>query len=317
MSSKVVQGARFLSLRILLTERCNLACVFCHNEGQEGLTGLSPLKVRDLRTLLDAAGGRGLRQIKFSGGEPTLFPGLPDLVRLCVEAGYDTAVISNGVDRRALESVAAAGGRICVNVPSADQAAYARLTGGVLERVRVTLDALRGVGAEVAINSYARLVPDVKHIESMLSFANEYRVPVKFLLPCQVSAIEKQNRAHLSYGEALTGFGYTRSADTPYDSTWNGEHGRRVRVVKPWCPSACHEVASHYRSIRLTTRLQLRPCFGNGRFGETLDFGSVEACGRGIDRALSSFAEACGDRAGVRVRRRHLAGVAERESHVR
>ncbi|NBH09704.1 radical SAM protein [Amycolatopsis sp. SID8362] len=317
MSSKVVQGARFLSLRVLLTERCNLTCVFCHNEGQEGLSGLSALKAGDLRTLLDAAGSKGLRQVKFSGGEPTLFPGLPDLVRQCVEAGYDTAVISNGVNRRVLESVAAFGGRICVNVPSADPDTYARLTGGVLDRVRVTLDVLRGMGAEVAINSYARLVPDAKHVEHMLSFGREHRLPVKFLLPCQVSAIERQRRAHREYGDLLAEFGYRRSSDTPYDSTWHGGKGQSVRMVKPWCPGACHEMAPQYRSIRLTTQLQLRPCFGNARFGETLDLDSVESCARSFDRALSSFAEACGDRAGVQVRRRQLADAYEVESHVR
>ncbi|MGH8603742.1 MAG: radical SAM protein, partial [Gammaproteobacteria bacterium] len=156
MSSSVTPGQHFLALRILLTETCNLACVFCHNEGQPGLTRTSRLTATNFRKVLCAGRTKSLRQIKFSGGEPTLHPDLLSLVTISVESGLDTVVISNGVKFDVLEAVAAAGARISINVPSADPDVYNKLTRGSFEAVIRTLRTLSKTDANVAINSYSR-----------------------------------------------------------------------------------------------------------------------------------------------------------------
>ncbi|HKS45316.1 MAG TPA: radical SAM protein [Amycolatopsis sp.] len=314
MSSKVKSGTDLLAIRILMTEECNLSCVFCHNEGQQGLTRVSDLDAAKLRTLLRAGSTRSLRQIKFSGGEPTLHPDLIDFVGFSVSSGYDTVIISNGVNRAELESGAALGARICINVPSVAPKVYRSLTGGDLEKVVETLESLRRIRAEVAINSYSPMVPNVEHIDRLLAFAKTYRCSLKLLLPCQVLTAEKQVRAHRDYRSALTSLNCSLKTETAYDSSWVTADSVRVRIVKPWCPETCRSVTRYYRSARLTPRLELRPCFGNSALGLPLDFSSTEACGASLDRALSLVSGSCGDDISIRVRHRRSRDTSDRKN---
>jgi molybdenum cofactor biosynthesis enzyme MoaA len=319
MSSRVEAGTDFLALRILLTEECNLSCVFCHNEGQRTLTHVSELDERRLKNLVCAGAARGLRQIKFSGGEPTLHHRLTGLVGVSVAAGVDTVVISNGHERDSLARAAEYGARISLNVPSVDAATYTALTGGSLAEVTETLGVLRGLGAEVALNSYARLKPDVGHMADMLAFARRFGCTLKLLLPCQVLTVTSQNRAHAAYEEALNGLQCRRERETPYDSSWvTADAVGRVRVVKPWCPQTCRLVSPGYRSVRLTARLRFRPCFGNADLSVAAELDTVKSCRASLDRALSLAMGPCEGHLDVGVRsRRGPLGISGPKSQVR
>ena len=70
-------------LRVSLTDRCNLRCAYCMPA--EGLAWLpSPDVLTDdevLRLVRIAVERLGVRQIRFTGGEPLLRKGLVDIVR--------------------------------------------------------------------------------------------------------------------------------------------------------------------------------------------------------------------------------------------
>lgn len=304
MSSKAKPSEDFLALRILLTEDCNLSCVFCHNEGQLGLTRTSKLSAGNLRTLLNAGLMRHLRQVKFSGGEPTLHPELHDFVTISMDSGLDTVVISNGVRNHDLQAVAAAGARVCINVPSVDPAIYRKLTGGQFEQIVRTLSALADRGAEVAINSYAKPTPDIDHIRSLIALARTYGCTLKLLLPCQISSVEKQQKYRSDYADALTLLECSLDSETPYDSCWTSDQQRKIRIVQPWCPRACKAVAGYYKSLRLAADLTFIPCFGGSSLRVPVDLSSERSCGAALDRALSLTANGCGEISGLRILRR-------------
>ncbi len=315
MSSKANPSEDFLALRILLTENCNLSCVFCHNEGQLGLTRTSELGAGNFRILMRAGLMRNLRQVKFSGGEPTLHPDLPSLVTMSIEAGLDTVVISNGVKLRTLETVAGAGARICINVPSADPETYRKLTGGQFELVAKTLSSLTGIGTEIAINSYAKLTPDITHIRSLLGLARANDCTLKLLLPCQVSSVEKQQQSRAAYASALILLKCSLDGETPYDSCWTSDDQRKVRIVQPWCPRACKAVAGYYKSLRLAADLTFIPCFGGSPSRVPVDFSSEESCRADLDRALSLTANGCGELSRLQILRRGRSHSTHQEYH--
>jgi molybdenum cofactor biosynthesis enzyme MoaA len=66
-------------LRISLTSACNLRCSYCHNEGQSA-PWLQPAKtsarLADIESLLEVAAKYGIRSVKFSGGDPGVYPDL-------------------------------------------------------------------------------------------------------------------------------------------------------------------------------------------------------------------------------------------------
>ncbi|MCC6176465.1 MAG: GTP 3',8-cyclase MoaA [Chloroflexi bacterium] len=73
---------RIEDLRISITDRCNFRCTYCMPE--EGLTWLKNdrlLTFDEIARLSRIAVALGIREIRLTGGEPTLRPGLPDLVR--------------------------------------------------------------------------------------------------------------------------------------------------------------------------------------------------------------------------------------------
>src|SRR6201989_1688742 len=70
-------------LRVSLTDRCNLRCSYCMPaEGLDWLPTEQVLTDDEVVRLITIAVERlGVREVRFTGGEPLLRRGLPDIVR--------------------------------------------------------------------------------------------------------------------------------------------------------------------------------------------------------------------------------------------
>ena len=70
-------------LRVSLTDRCNLRCSYCMPaEGLDWLPTPEVLTDDEVVRLITVAVERlGVREVRFTGGEPLLRRGLPDIVR--------------------------------------------------------------------------------------------------------------------------------------------------------------------------------------------------------------------------------------------
>lgn len=76
---------------LILTDRCNLRCPYCRGVRPE-IRGDMPFK-QALKTI-DLWIAQGLKNVRFSGGEPTLYKGLDKLVDRCREGGVEHIAIS-------------------------------------------------------------------------------------------------------------------------------------------------------------------------------------------------------------------------------
>jgi uncharacterized radical SAM superfamily Fe-S cluster-containing enzyme len=81
---------------ITLTDSCNFECPICYAEaGPHGRTYRSVEQVRQLALRIKADGGR---RVSLSGGEPTLHPHLPEIVRMVRhEIGLSPVLVTNGL----------------------------------------------------------------------------------------------------------------------------------------------------------------------------------------------------------------------------
>jgi cyclic pyranopterin phosphate synthase len=69
-------------LRVSLTDRCNLRCAYCMPpEGLDWLPGPEVLTDDEVVRLVRVAVAEGVREVRFTGGEPLLRRGLVDIVR--------------------------------------------------------------------------------------------------------------------------------------------------------------------------------------------------------------------------------------------
>ena len=75
-------GRLIEDMRISITDRCNFRCTYCMpEEGLKWLANDRVLTLPEIERLSRIAVALGVRELRLTGGEPTLRPGLPDLVR--------------------------------------------------------------------------------------------------------------------------------------------------------------------------------------------------------------------------------------------
>ena len=125
----------FLWLEI--TGRCQLACGHCYaDSGPTGSHGA--MTVVDWVRVLDEAAALGAEMVQFIGGEPTLHPGLAQLVDHAVELGLAVEVFSNlvHVTPGLWEMFSREGVRLACSYYSDDPAQHAAVTGRANSHVR-------------------------------------------------------------------------------------------------------------------------------------------------------------------------------------
>jgi GTP 3',8-cyclase len=136
-------------LRISVTDRCNLRCVYCMPE--EGLTFLARdelLTFDEITRVARVARSLGVTALRITGGEPLVRKGLPVLIARLAELGFaDLALTTNGTELAGLAARLAAAGLRRVNV-SCDSLQPERFA--AIRRRGVLADVLRGMDAAEA-----------------------------------------------------------------------------------------------------------------------------------------------------------------------
>jgi cyclic pyranopterin phosphate synthase len=86
-------------LRISVTDRCNLRCVYCMPEaGIDLMSHYDILSYEEINTVAKAAAELGINRIRLTGGEPLVRAGITDLVSLLagIETIEDLSLTTNG-----------------------------------------------------------------------------------------------------------------------------------------------------------------------------------------------------------------------------
>ena len=87
------------SVNYHLWRPCNMRCGFCFATFQDIEPHILPkghIGREDCLTVVESLAQAGFQKINFAGGEPTLCPWLPDLIRRAKELGLTTSVVTNG-----------------------------------------------------------------------------------------------------------------------------------------------------------------------------------------------------------------------------
>lgn len=85
-----------LSLRITLTNRCNVNCLYCHHDGM--VKSKDEMTADELYTICKIAKKIGVRKIRLSGGEPLLKKDIVEIVEKIASIGFkDISMTTNGI----------------------------------------------------------------------------------------------------------------------------------------------------------------------------------------------------------------------------
>jgi cyclic pyranopterin phosphate synthase len=113
------QGRVVRDLRISVTDRCNLRCVYCMpSEGMPWLPKDELLTYEELTRFARVCLGLGVTGIRLTGGEPTVRADLPVLVRMLggLRPDLDLSITTNGLKLAAMAEPLRAAGLTRVNV---------------------------------------------------------------------------------------------------------------------------------------------------------------------------------------------------------
>jgi len=147
-------------LRISVTDRCNLRCVYCMPpEGIPGRAHEEILRYEEIETIVRAAAELGISKVRLTGGEPLVRLGIVDLVRTCaaIPGIDDLAMTTNGMllARYAADLAAAGLRRVNVSLDTLSPERFRHITRcGQLEDVLDGMEAAREAGLKpIKINT--------------------------------------------------------------------------------------------------------------------------------------------------------------------
>ena len=146
---RVSQKPQPVSLRVSVTDRCDLRCTYClPPDGAKLATHDDVLRLEEIAAFVRFVQRRfGLTKVHLTGGEPLVRRGIVDLVRMLADAGAaDLAMTTNGQPLREMALALRQAGlaRINISLDTLDVETYRTLTrGGDLGRV---LDGIAAAG---------------------------------------------------------------------------------------------------------------------------------------------------------------------------
>ena len=116
------------SIRVSVTERCNLKCSYCHNEGQ--INNGEEMNVEEIERILQIASSIGIRDVKFTGGEPLLRRDIIDIIKAGRRYMEDVSMTTNGtlLADIALDLKEAGLNRVNISLDSIDRERYRKIT---------------------------------------------------------------------------------------------------------------------------------------------------------------------------------------------
>ncbi len=258
-------------LRLSVTDRCNLRCVYCMPaEGMTFLPRADILSFEEIVRLAHVARGVGVRSVRLTGGEPLVRRGIVDLVRRIAAVGFDDlALTTNGILFPPLADALATAGlrRVNVSCDSLQPTRFAEIRRrGELDAVLEAMHAAERAGlTPVKVNVVLLRGRNDDEILDFAAFARDTGRIVRFIEYMPLDADGAWDRGQLVPGrevveriaavwplEAVQQPGDPAPADRYRFADGAGEIGVISSVTEPFC-GTCNR-------LRLTADGAIRNC---------------------------------------------------------
>jgi cyclic pyranopterin phosphate synthase len=253
-------GRTIRSLRISLTSRCNLKCIYCHREG-ETRDVKNEMNIETIVNIIKASQAFGVNRVKFSGGEPLMRLDFENIIEALPDM-EDISATTNGtfLALRA-QSLADSGlDRINVSLPSLSPEKYRKITGGNISNVLEGIDkAVQCNLTPVKLNMV--LLKGINDIEvmKMMDFIRKYEGKVILQL-IELMDFQKTGEYKVNINE-VEKFLESKASDIKERAMHRRKKyyidGAEVELVRPIDNS--HFCASCNR-LRVTSDGRLKPC---------------------------------------------------------
>jgi GTP 3',8-cyclase len=295
-------GRHITYLRLSVTDRCDLRCVYCMKARPDFLPKSELLTLEELTVLCDAFIARGVTKIRLTGGEPLVRKDVVTLIEnlgaRIGKAGLRELCLTTNATQlpKYAERLAAAGiRRINVSLDSLEPDVFSRLTrGGKLDQTLAGIAAAKAAGLHIKINAVALKGANDVHLPDLIRWAHGegHDVSLIEVMPMGDIGVDRSVQ-FVSLLDLRRDF-ETRWTLTDLPDNTGGpsayvrveETGGRLGFISPLTGNFC----AGCNRVRLTCTGQLYMCLGqNGSVdlrGAIRDGGS-EAVDRMLDEAMA------------------------------
>ncbi|MGE0253034.1 MAG: GTP 3',8-cyclase MoaA [Alphaproteobacteria bacterium] len=265
---------RISYLRVSVTDRCDLRCVYCMAEDMTFLPKADVLSLEELDRLCTAFVTLGVRKLRLTGGEPLVRRNIMWLVRRLARhldsgALEELTLTTNGtqLERHAAELADAGVRRINVSLDTLDPDLFRTITRwGDLDKVLAGIAAARQAGLQVKINAVALRGVNEHEFDRMIAWCGERGFDLTLIEVMPMGEIGEQRldqylplslvRSRLAERWTLTDSSHHSGGPARYVDI--AETGRRLGFITPLTHNFC-ELCNR---VRLTCTGTLFMCLG-------------------------------------------------------
>ncbi len=267
-------GRTISYIRISVTDRCDLRCVYCMSEHMRFLPRSEVLSLDELDRMCAVFVRMGVNKIRITGGEPLVRPDVMSIFNNLgrhLRSGHlgELTVTTNGtqLDRYADDLRAAGVRRINVSMDTLDPDRFTAITRrGKLDKVLSGLQAAQEAGLEVKINVVAlKGVNDDEHSE-MVAWCGARGFDLTFIEVMPLGEIEEDRadqympltdvRSRLMQDWTLVDDDHRTGGPARYMRV--AETGRRIGFITPMTHNFCESC----NRVRVTSAGMLYTCLG-------------------------------------------------------
>lgn len=265
-------GRRVTYVRLSVTDRCDLRCVYCMAEGMTFVPRSQVLTLEELAFVARAFTELGVAKVRVTGGEPLVRRNVLQLFRQLGQLPglRELVLTTNGSQLTRLARPLREAGvcRVNISLDSLDPIRFRRLTRvGDLAKVLAGIDAALEAGFErVKLNAVILRHRNHDEVIHLVEFARQKGVDISFIeeMPLGETGDHDRCEAFYSSDEILREL-RCRFEITPTTETTGGParyyrlaDGTRIGFISPHS----HNFCSHCNRVRVTVEGRLLLCLG-------------------------------------------------------
>ena len=196
-------------LRVSVTDRCDLRCVYCMKENMNFLPKSEILSSEEINNICSTFIELGIKKIRITGGEPLIKKGMPIILKYLGKKLKNSnleelTLTTNGTQLYKYAEIIKKNGikRINVSLDSLDPAKYLKITrGGNLEQVLEGLNIAKKNGLKIKINTVALKNTNIDEISKLVKWCIKKDFDITFI---EVMPMDMENSTRLNQYYPLT-----------------------------------------------------------------------------------------------------------------
>lgn len=264
-------GRNIEYVRLSLTERCNLKCIYCRkDEGGDCFKNKNELTPKQWQKIVSAMAALGIKKVRVTGGEPLIRKDLEEIIAGIgqIKGIEDICMTTNaqGLAKRLPRLKEAGLSRLNISIDSLKKERYFEITkGGSIEDVLSAVDQAIALSMfPIKLNAVLMRGRNDDEVDDFIALTKDRPIHVRFIELMPFSDLGSDRDERISNSELIA----ARNDLIPIEPEYAGQpstdyriegHLGKVGFISP----VSHRFCSECNRIRVTSDGHLKLCLGD------------------------------------------------------